>query len=53
MSSKRASSVSFHGSPESAAARESGLISIQYYENPSQTEIDGPGSGLPGILRFF
>lgn len=51
MSSKRASSVSFHGSPESAAVRDSGLISIQYYGNPSHTEINGLGSGSPSLVE--
>lgn len=47
ISSRRSSSLSFQGSPVSAEATEGGLISVQFYPNPSASTPQGPGFESP------
>ena len=45
--SSRATSASSMGSPVSSETADDGLISVQYFGNPSASESNGPGSGYP------
>jgi len=45
--SSRATSTNSLGSPLSSEAADEGLISVQYFGNPSSSESNGPGSGSP------
>uniref|UniRef100_A0A6N2LSW6 Transmembrane protein n=1 Tax=Salix viminalis TaxID=40686 RepID=A0A6N2LSW6_SALVM len=49
--SSRATSASSVGSPVSSETAEDGLISVQYFRNPSASESNGPGSGYPYFIE--
>ncbi|KAF9677192.1 hypothetical protein SADUNF_Sadunf08G0082300 [Salix dunnii] len=49
--SSRATSASSMGSPVSSVTAEDGLISVQYFRNPSASESNGPGSGYPNFIE--
>ncbi|XP_011019477.1 PREDICTED: uncharacterized protein LOC105122202 isoform X1 [Populus euphratica] len=49
--SSRATSASSMGSPESSETAGDGLISVQYFGNPSASESNGPGSGYPNFIE--
>ncbi|KAF8392710.1 hypothetical protein HHK36_023059 [Tetracentron sinense] len=50
--SRSSSHVSFQGSPQSAVTK-GGLISVQYYNNLSASDTNGPGSGSPKYVTLF
>ncbi|KAG6764047.1 hypothetical protein POTOM_031501 [Populus tomentosa] len=49
--SSRATSASSMGSPVSSETAGDGLISVQYFGNPSASESNGPGSGYPNFIE--
>lgn len=51
LSSRRNSAITFHGSPESAAPTEGGLISVQYYHSISPSDVKEHGSESPGLVE--
>ncbi|KAF3456381.1 hypothetical protein FNV43_RR01031 [Rhamnella rubrinervis] len=51
ISSRRSSTLSFQGSPVSSGATEDGLISVQFYSNPSASTPHGPGSESPNLME--
>ncbi|KAK9287780.1 hypothetical protein L1049_016220 [Liquidambar formosana] len=51
MSCRRNSPISFHGSPESAAGRGGSFISVQYYQNISASDTNGPNSASPNLVE--
>lgn len=52
LSSRRNSAITFHGSPESAAPTEGGLISVQYYHSISPSDVKEHGSESPRYVTL-
>jgi len=52
MSCRRNSPIGFHGSPESAAGRGGSFISVQYYQNISASDTNGPNSASPKYVAI-
>lgn len=51
MSSSRSSSLAFPGSPESAVGTEGSFISVQYFQNVSASDTNGPDSSSPTLVE--
>ncbi|KAF8387677.1 hypothetical protein HHK36_026331 [Tetracentron sinense] len=49
--SRSSSGESFQGSPQAPVVTKGGLISVQYYNNLSATNTNGPGSGSPYLVE--